>query len=185
MLYGAEQGGVRNLIVSLDKQHGAEGQGFPNGLYPARRVIWHLGEFKNNYSAFNISVNCIPRTIKGGSDRYKFIEVVVPSFQMIMYNPSGSSFPFTSGEYPTDIVIKNEPYGSVSSGMRVSALNKNGEELAYFYSGGGDSGFMGSIIRPTTLEITTTNSIDFYDAFPDFKVIWEMVDDINNYYDNY
>ena len=155
-------------------------QSFPNDLFPARKVIWHLGEFSNNYSAFSISVNYLPPSVSG--TRHKFIEVVAPSFQMSMYNQSGTEYPFiaTANGYPTDITIESYPYGSVSSGLKVTALNSVGEEMDSFMIGSCD--FIRSIIRPTLLEIESTNDVAFYDAFPDFKILWEVVDDINDYY---
>lgn len=171
------EGGVRQLRVS---RLNGTGQYFPNDLFPVKKVIWHLGEFSNNYSAFSISANYIPPSVTG--TRHKFIEVVTPSFQMSMYSPPGTEYPFipTANGYPTDITIESHPFGSASSGVKVTALNSAGEEMDSFLTGSSD--FIRSIIRPTVLDIELTNNVAFYDAFPDFKILWEVVDDINDYY---
>ena len=169
-------GGLRQLRVSRGTE---TGQRFWNDLFPAKKVIWHLGEFSNNYSAFNIRARYIPSSVSG--TYHKFIEVVVPSFQMCMYDHSGKQYPFipTVNTYPTDITIESYPYGSVTSGVKVTALDSSGEEMDSFTTGSCD--FLRSIIRPTVLEINSTNGVSFYDAFPDFKILWEVVDDINDY----
>ena len=170
-------GGLRQLRVSRGTE---TGQRFWNDLFPAKKVIWHLGEFSNTYSAFRISVNYLPGSVS--AERYKFIEVVVPSFQMCMYDHSGKQYPFipTVNTYPTDITIEAYPYGSVGSGVKVTALDSAGEEMDSFMIGSCD--FIRSIIRPTYLEIESTNGVSLYDAFPDFKILWEVVDDINDYH---
>lgn len=31
------------------------------------------------------------------------------------------------------------------------------------------------------MEIESNNNVSFYEMFPDFRVIWEIADDINDY----
>lgn len=181
MLYGAEQGGgIRQICVSRNIK---DGYSFSNGLYPAKRVIWHFGEqVPGKYASFNILVN----NSADKASMYKFIEVVIPSFQMNMWSPSSGLFRIStdSGGYPEKIVIEGYPYGSVKVGVKVTAFNFDGTEINSFLSGSTGAGedLIESIIRPTQMEIESLNNTPFYEMFPDFKVLWEVFDDINDYY---
>lgn len=182
MLFGAEQGGARQLRISLKNEHSQNGYSFANGLYPAKRVIWYFGkQEEGKYASFNILVNNNADVAR----MYKFIEVVIPSFQMNMWSPSSGYFRVStdSGEYPEKIVIEGYPYGSVSVGVKVTAFDFDGTEISSFLSGSTGAGedLIESIIRPTQMEIESNNDVSFYEMFPDFRVIWEVADDINDY----
>lgn len=116
---------------------------------------------------------------------YKFIEVVIPTFQMNMWSSSSNFVRVStdSGGYPEKIVIEGYPYGSVSVGVKLTAFDFDGTEISSSLSGstGAGENLIESIIRPTQMEIESNNNVSFYEMFPDFRVIWEVADDINDY----